>query len=40
MVLASFPDDAHWNAKRNAVEFSAGLGSWTHPGESVIVTAR
>ena len=25
MVLASIPDDADWNAKRKAVDFSAGL---------------
>jgi hypothetical protein len=25
MVLFCFPADAHWNAKRNAVEFGVGL---------------
>jgi hypothetical protein len=28
MVLFSFPADAHWNAKRNAIEFGVGLGDY------------
>jgi len=28
MVLFSFPADAHWNTKRNTVEFSVGLGEY------------